>query len=211
MVEAIVGGQPVLKRTQNQTQMRTGKGRPSVARSEASDDSERILVEAAQNDPRRFADLYEENFDRVYAFILKRVGDRDQAQDLTADVFRAALENIRKFEWRGAPFVVWLFRIAANAIIDRGRSAARSEAARLRIRDFDEANCATEVEDANYRARLFKLVDKLPADQCRIITMRFAQEKTIAEIAKKVGRSEGAVKQLQFRGLQALRAMVANL
>lgn len=170
-----------------------------------------MLVEAAQKDPRRFADLYEENFDRVYAFILKRIGDRDQAQDLTADVFRAALENIGKFEWRGAPFVVWLFRIAANAIIDRGRSAARSEEARLRIRDFDEASCATELEDADYRARLFKLVDKLPGDQCRIITMRFAQEKSIAEIAKKIGRSEGAIKQLQFRGLQALRAMVANL
>ena len=65
---------------------------------------ERLLVEAAQSDPARFADLYEQNFHRVYAYIVRRVADRHHAEDLTAEVFREALAGIHKFEWRGVPF-----------------------------------------------------------------------------------------------------------
>src|SRR5215467_7817988 len=84
-------------------------------------EQERLLVEAAQKDPRRFAELYEANFERVYAFIVRRVQDRHDAEDLTAEVFHHALANIARFEWRGVPFAVWLYRIAANAIADWGR------------------------------------------------------------------------------------------
>jgi RNA polymerase sigma-70 factor, ECF subfamily len=174
------------------------------------DSGERALIEAAQSDPGCFAQLYENNFERVYAYILKRVGDRDQAQDLTSDVFYNALESIGQFEWRGIPFVVWLYRIAANAIIDRGRRASRLEAARLASRAESAPDSAADREAAEYHARLFKLVEELPDDQRRVITMRFAQERTTAEIAKEFGRSEGAIKQLQFRGLQALRTMVGE-
>src|SRR6266508_5168158 len=82
-------------------------------------EQERLLIEAAQKDPSRFAGLYESNFERVYAFIVRRVQDRHEAEDLTAEVFQHALSNLSRFEWRGVPFSVWLFRIAANAIADR--------------------------------------------------------------------------------------------
>src|SRR5580693_9181681 len=86
---------------------------------------ERLLVEAAQKDPTRFAELYEINFERVYAFVAWRVGDRDAAEDLTSEVFHKALSNLRRFEWRGAPFASWLLRIAANAIADRAGRAGK--------------------------------------------------------------------------------------
>lgn len=167
---------------------------------------ERSLIEAAQCDPACFAQLYENNFERVYAFIARRVHDRDQAQDLTADVFHSALKNLSRFEWRGAPFAAWLFRIAANAIADRGKHAAQLEA--IKLREIHEPD--TDLAEVEHRARLFKLVEKLPEDQRRVITMRFAHQKSIAEIAKDIGRSEGAIKQLQFRGLQSLRTMVGE-
>jgi len=63
-----------------------------------------LLVEAAQTDPARFADLYESHFERVYAFIAGRVCNRREAEDLTSEVFRQALQNLRRFEWRGVPF-----------------------------------------------------------------------------------------------------------
>jgi RNA polymerase sigma-70 factor (ECF subfamily) len=66
------------------------------------DANERLLIEAAQKDPRRFADLYEANFERVYAFIARRVHERADAEDLTAEVFHQALANLNKFAWRGA-------------------------------------------------------------------------------------------------------------
>src|SRR6266446_2792259 len=93
-----------------------------LAQSEADD---HLLIEAAQKDPRRFGDLYEVNFARVYAFVASRVHDRDAAQDLTSDVFHKALANLSRFEWRGVPFAAWLLRIAANAIPDGLQSFAR--------------------------------------------------------------------------------------
>ena len=185
-------------------------------RSDAEDKSsleakERHLIEAAQRDPRCFAELYENNFERVYAFIARRIGDREHAQDLTADVFHNALKNLAGFEWRGVPFAAWLYRIAGNAIVDRGKRAARHEAMKLREIPLQESSSSeSDLADVEHRARLFKLVEKLPVDQRRVITMRFAQEKSIAEIASQVGRSEGAIKQLQFRGLQSLRTMVGE-
>lgn len=183
-------------------------GEPALKR-RGKDAPERSLIEAAQRDPACFAQLYESNFERVYAFIARRVGDRDQAQDLTADVFHRALKNLSRFEWRGAPFAAWLFRIAANAIADRGKRAAQLETIKMREVAEHEVSSA-DMAEAEHRARLYKLVEKLPADQRRVITLRFAQQKSIAEIAKDIGRSEGAVKQLQFRGLQSLRTMVGE-
>src|SRR5215468_5237278 len=92
-----------------------------MAREERAADPEKRLVEAAQFDPRRFADLYELYFDRVYAFIARRVRDRGETEDLTSEVFHRALANLARFEWRGTPFLAWLYRIAHNAIADRAK------------------------------------------------------------------------------------------
>lgn len=89
----------------------------------ATDD--RLAIEAAKRDPSRFAELYENNFERVYAYVARRVSNREEAQDLTAEVFHQALANIGRYEWRGVPFVGWLYRIAANAIADRWYRAVR--------------------------------------------------------------------------------------
>jgi RNA polymerase sigma-70 factor (ECF subfamily) len=171
---------------------------------------ERLLVEAAQKDPSRFAELYEINFERVYAFVARRVGDRDAAEDLTSEVFHKGLANLRQFEWRGAPFAAWLLRIAANAITDRAQRAGRELAVDDPPELSAEANVLTDLEEGEHRAQLFRLVEQLPEDQRRVIAMRFAEEKSIREIAEALGRSEGAVKQLQFRGLQSLRAQIEN-
>jgi RNA polymerase sigma-70 factor (ECF subfamily) len=163
---------------------------------------ERLLIEAAQKDPTRFADLYENHFDRVYAFIARRVGVREVAEDLTSDVFHKALANLKQFQWRGAPFAAWLFRIAANAITDRAKRAGREV---LSDEDPPDVPAQSDVDQTERQARLFQSVENLPEDQRRVVVMRFAEEKTIREIARAIGRSEGAVKQLQFRGLQNLR------
>jgi len=156
---------------------------------------DRLLVEAAQKDPALFGELYEIHFEQVYAYIARRVSSRETAEDLTSEVFHKALTNLNRFEWRGVPFVGWLFRIASNAIVD--------------LEDPEEIAVAeVDVADAIHRARLFRLVEELPEDQRRVVVMRFAEERSIREIANEIGRSEGAVKQLQFRGLQNLRSHV---
>ena len=165
---------------------------------------EGLLVEAAQKDPARFAELYELNFERVYAYIVRRVQDRAETEDLTAEVFHQALANIQRFEWRGIPFAAWLFRIAANLILDRRQQSDRE------ITDDDVIESAqvgpSEIEEVERRTTLFRLVDDLPAEQKRVLVLRFVDQKSIKEVAKETCRTEGAVKQLQFRALSTLRA-----
>ena len=173
-----------------------------------ADTAERLLIEAAQKDPARFAEIYELNFNRVYGFIARRVGSRDIAEDLTSDVFHKALAGLPRFEWRGVPFGAWLIRIASNAIIDRAKRAAKDSD----ISGLDEPSEVSpkEIEEIEQRARLFKLVDQLPPDQRRVIVLRFSEEKSIREVAQDLSRTEGAVKQLQFRALQNLRAQLSK-
>jgi len=169
---------------------------------------ERSLIEAAQKDPGRFAELYEQNFHRVYSYIARRVSDRNETQDLTAHVFHQALANLGKFKWRGAPFITWLYRIASNALSDQRKRQAREVSAD----ELPHEETTTEgiVEADEQRALLFAAVDTLPADQGRVIIMRFAEEKSIRDIAGELGKSEGAIKQLQFRGLENLRARLVQ-
>jgi RNA polymerase sigma-70 factor (ECF subfamily) len=181
---------------------------------------EQVLVAAAQRDPSRFGDLYESNFGRVYAYIARRVANRHDAEDLTAEVFHEALRNLRRYEWRGLPFAAWLLGIAAHLLADRWRHVARRQTvfddwgsedgrngdAASRTAP-DPASVGPRITDAKIEesAMLSQLVDELPADQRLVVLRRFVEQKNVREIADELRRSEGAVKQLQFRALQNLR------
>lgn len=176
------------------------------------DAEERRLVEAAQRDTACFADIYDDYFELVYAYVARRARDRDEVEDLTSEVFRKALANLPRFRWTGAPFAAWLFRIASNLIADRAKRLAKE--GNVPLDDNLAAPVAerlqSSLEEVERSARLSRVVDKLAEDQRRVLVMRFAEERSIREIANELGRSEGAVKQLQFRALDNLRAMVTN-
>ena len=172
-----------------------------------SQHEERALIEAAQKDPSRFAELYELHFERVYAYIARRVRERSAAEELTSHVFHQALANLGKFKWRGAPFASWLYRIAANSIADRAQRLLRESSLQ---QTESEAIAQPDFEQTERIARVYQLVDKLPWDQRYVIRLRFAEEKSIREIARRLSRSEGAIKQLQFRALQNLRARMSE-
>ena len=112
---------------------------------------DRLRIEAAQRDPARFGELYEENFYRVYAYVARRVEHRHEAEDLTADVFREALAGLGKFEWRGVPFAAWLLGIASRTIADHfkrlgreaGNAADAAGAARLRTKPNAAPCCSS--------------------------------------------------------------------
>jgi RNA polymerase sigma-70 factor (ECF subfamily) len=195
-------------------------GEPAQIRrlSEFGGADERRLVEAAQRDPARFGDLYEHSFGVVYAYISRRVRDRSETEDLTAEVFSRALTNLPRFKWTGAPVAAWLFRIASNLIADRSKRKARegnatgfdTEAEMAGNPKLTKQTQQVELEECERRTRLFRLVEALAEDQRRVVVMRFAEEKSIRDIANEMGRSEGAIKQLQFRALGNLRARLAS-
>ena len=166
------------------------------------------LIEAAQRDPARFGEVYERYFDRVYAFVARRVRNRPEAEDLTSEVFHHALGNLGRFEWRGAPFGAWLLRIAANAVADRWERQARERGTPAppepREAPPDEVAASEEL------ARLFRHVRRLPPDQRRVIVGRFVKERSIRDLARELQKTEGAVKQLQFRAIDALRKRLSE-
>ncbi|MBV9503336.1 MAG: sigma-70 family RNA polymerase sigma factor [Acidobacteriaceae bacterium] len=173
--------------------------------------SDRLLVEAAQADPSKFEALYELHFELVYFFILGRVQDRATAEDLTSEVFHKALANLSAYESRGTPFAAWLFRIASNAIADHYKRAKRE------LRDDDTLDppaqpsiSSKEMDFVERHAFLFRLVEKLPEIQRRVLYGRFIEERSIKEIAQHLRKSEGAVKQLQFRALETLRQQMGG-
>src|SRR5262249_23092151 len=130
--------------------------------------------------------------------------------DLTSDVFHKALEHLPNFDWRGIPFGAWLMRIASNVVTDQWRRSSREGLVEDPPEAGAEASAEVNLEGTAHRAPLFRMVEQLPADQRRVIGLRFAEGKSIREIAKEIGRSEGAVKQLQFRGLETLRAELSE-
>jgi RNA polymerase sigma-70 factor, ECF subfamily len=183
-------------------------GEPAQTVRPQDEADERLLIEAAQRDRARFADIYERYFELVYGYAVRRVRDRSAAEDLTAEVFRKALEHLPRFKWSGAPFAAWLFRICSNLIADRAKRNAKvssiSAPNELAADDLSK-DSQTTLEAMERQARIFRLVAELPADQKQVVALRFAEEKSIKEIAAELGRSEGAVKQLQFRALKNLR------
>ncbi len=170
---------------------------------------ERLLVEAAQADLSKFDVLYELHFDRVYFFIVSRVHNRAVAEDLTSDVFHKAIANLPNYQWRGTPFSAWLFRIASNAIVDYFKRSDREQQADEFEHPLAQPDLSsTDSDFIDRHVYFFRLVEQLPEIQRRVVCERFVDERSIREIARLLSKTEGAIKQLQFRALQTLRSQI---
>jgi RNA polymerase sigma-70 factor, ECF subfamily len=170
-----------------------------------------LVVEAAQADLSKFEVLYELHFDRVYFFIVSRVHDRTIAEDLTSEVFHKALANLPNYQWRGTPFSAWLFRIASNEIVDYfKRSDREQQPDELEHALAQPDLSSTDLDFIERRVHFFRLVEQLPEIQRRVVCERFVDERSIREIARRLSKNEGAIKQLQFRALRTLRAQIGD-
>ena len=146
----------------------------------------------------------------MYAFVAGQVRDRATAEDVTSEVLHKALANVPSYDWRGAPFAGWLLRIAANAIVDQAKRAAREfpspddpsgPAADPKLQ-------ASELRTMEYRAQLFRMVGQLPEIPKQVVYERFVEQRSIREIAERLGKTPGAIKQLQLRAVQNLRVQM---
>jgi RNA polymerase sigma-70 factor (ECF subfamily) len=167
------------------------------------------LAERARVDAEAFGVLYDRYCDQMYRYAHRRLGDHEAAEDVTAEVFFKALRAIDSYRSSTAPFSAWLYRIAANAVIDHAR--ARRVTMTLDVA-MDAADRDTPVDEQAIgrveAAKVWKAVDGLSAAQRTAMTLRFGRDLPIAAIAEHLGRSEGAVKLLLNRGLAAVRAQL---
>lgn len=186
-----------------------GRGRQHPERDAEEQARIAALVELAQGGDREaFAQLYDVYVDTVFRYVLVRVANRSLAEDLTSETFVRAMRRIDSFTWQGKDIAAWFVTIARNLIADHVKSARfRFEVATADMRDADErvdapdAEVLTRLRDE----RLVSAIRDLGSEQAECITLRFLQGLSLADTAKVLGKSEGAVKQLQLRATRALR------
>ncbi len=169
-------------------------------------DEENLVRRAQHHDEAALTQLYEENFDRIYRYIVLKIREKTEAEDMTQQVFISALKSISSFKWKGVPFSAWLFRIAHNLIVDYYRKKSKQATVQLDeslVRSNSDPRI--EVEQKLDIEQLVSATKRLTKAQQEVISLRFAGELSIAQVAKVMGKSEGAVKALQHSAIVALR------
>jgi len=187
---------------------------PSTGSGSPSDDNDpeatrlRALVDLAkEGDAEAFGQLYDHYVSGVFRFIYYRVGSQQLAEDLTSETFVRGLRAIQRFNWQGKDFGAWLTTIARNLVADHFKSSrARLEIVAETIPEGKAtvASPEDEVLALISNEMLFEAVNSLPNEQRDCILMRFIQGLSIAQTAAALGRSEGAIKQLQLRAVRSL-------
>ena len=169
-------------------------------------DEESLVRRAIDRDPEAFTQLYEENFDKIYRYFVLRIRDETEAEDMTQQVFLNALKSISSYKWKGVPFTAWLFRIAHNQLVDYIRKTAKRATVPLNDSLANSEPNPHQIAEHNLDIdQLISATGQLSAAQREVIALRFAGELSVAEVAKIMGKSQGAVKALQHSAIVALR------
>jgi RNA polymerase sigma-70 factor (ECF subfamily) len=171
------------------------------------------LIEQAKTDPEAFGQLYELYVDKIYNYIYYRVGNHHDAEDLTAKVFYRALNHIPRYNHKGAPFAAWLYRIAHNLVANWHRDHSRRKIVALenvKLSGDGRTNPHHAAEQTNERELLLAAIQKLPPERQQLLTLKFIERMSNAEIGQVMGRSEGAIKSLYHRTLISLKSILAE-
>jgi len=182
---------------------------------------EKDLIKRAQKEPEAFAKLYDKYYPQIFGYILKRVANLEIAQDITSETFFKALKNLWKFRWKNVPFSAWLYRIANNEIANyfrKNKKYSISLDKLLEEKGLEPValyNLETEFLEAQEKLKkhqdFLKIqgkISQLSIKYQEVITLRFFEKKKIKEIAEILGKKEGTIKSLLYRGLEKLKELV---
>jgi RNA polymerase sigma-70 factor (ECF subfamily) len=165
-----------------------------------------LVLQAQDGNSEAFGQLYDAYMERIYRFVYFRVEDQQTAEDITSQVFLKAWSNLDRFQFSRTPYLAWLYTIAHNAVIDHYRTRKVTTAlddVQLSQPDHSELvenEIDLTVEMQSVKTALRSLTD----DQQKVLTLKFIEGMSNNEIARHLGKREGAIRALQMRGLQAL-------
>jgi RNA polymerase sigma-70 factor, ECF subfamily len=174
---------------------------------EAALEKERQLVEAAKaGSGEDFGEIYERYLDRIYRFVLLRVGDRQTAEDLTSVTFLKAWDNLDRYEQRQFSFSAWLFRIARNTVIDHYRTRKQHVALdQPEHTPADQVRHVAEQAEARVEAGLvLQAMGELTEAQQEVLYLKLIEDLSTKEVARLMGKRPGAIRALLMRALRAL-------
>ncbi len=169
-----------------------------------------LVQRARQGDQEAFAQLYESHFNKIFRYVVIKIGNQAEAEDMTQQVFVKAYESIGSYRWQGIPFSAWLFRIAHNQMVDYVRKQSKKPTVPLdeSLPIRDGSNLEHDVETKIEMEKVVLASKQLTKAQREVISLRFAGGLSIAEAAKTMKKSEGAVKALQHSAILALRKVL---
>lgn len=172
-----------------------------------------VLVNRAKKDPKEFGAIYERHVQKIYNYVYYRIGNKHEAEDLTARVFLRAMNNMPAYNNRGLPFSAWLYRIAHNLVANWHRDGQRRSTVPLdsQLPSYTDTERPDRITETNEQtAQLLQAIRGLPDDRQELLILKFVERLPNAEIARMMRRSEGAVKSLYHRTLLALRKALSN-
>lgn len=150
--------------------------------------SDKALVEQAQNDPEAFVGLYDKYFQRIYRFVYLQTRDEPLTKDITATTFEKALSHINRYRWRNVSFAAWLYRIARNEIGQhRRRERLRTLFVQVESRPetiTHDRKAETIIQAGELYDRLHMALNKLSAKDREIINLRFFNELSSEDVAE---------------------------
>jgi RNA polymerase sigma-70 factor (ECF subfamily) len=172
------------------------------------EESDSALIARAREDPEAFSLLYERYVNNIYSYIYYRTGNHHDAEDLVSRTFYRALKHFPRYVDRGAPFSAYLYRIAHNIVANFHRDRSRRQVVPLNemmLSALRREQPAIAFEEGDAQETLLGAIRRLPEDRRELLVLKFVDQLTNAEIAKVMGRTEGAIKSLYHRTLVALR------
>lgn len=167
---------------------------------------ENIIVERAKKNPKEFGLLYEKYFDRIFNYLYRQTDDEELAGDLCSQTFVNALNNLKRYEFRGVPFSAWLYRIASNEVNKyyrkfKGKKIFSIE--EIRIKELVESS--DESWDEELINKLIEFMKDLPVDMLQVLELRFYEDRDFKEIAYILDMTESGAKMRTYRALDKLR------
>lgn len=174
------------------------------------DGEEKSIIERAiDGEASAFGSLYDRYHGQIYRYVYLKVSHREEAEDLTHQVFLNAWQNMAKYEFKGLPFSSWLYQIARNQVIDHYRTKKTHVDLEIIEEIFISDSSLDKDIDFNLELEsVRKAILKLNPEQQDIIIMRFVEDLSPKEIAKALGKPESSVRVLQHRAIQNLKKIL---
>ena len=165
-----------------------------------------LVLQAQDGNSEAFGQLYDAYMERIYRFVYFRVEDQQTAEDITSQVFLKAWSNLDRFQFSRTPYLAWLYTIAHNAVIDHYRTRKVTTALDdVQLSQPDHSELVENEIDLTVEMKSVKTaLQALTDDQQKVLTLKFIEGMSNNEIARHLGKREGAIRELQMRGLQAL-------
>ncbi len=176
------------------------------------EDEKKLVERAKDGEVQAFGLLYEYYLPKIYRFVLLKVSHREEAEDLTHQVFLKAWENIEQYEWRGYSFGSWLYQIARNTTIDyyRGRLAPELSLEELTLEIPSEDTRDDALDSKLDWQKIVRALKELKEVEQEVLIMRFVDDLPLREVAAALGKSEGAVKLIQHRAIKNLKKILES-